>query len=84
MDTQRKSLLDGCDDWEFSADLPKVIEDTGMTSYSIQVLLDKSSSSNSQYDTRVEWKRQMCIKREKYKDWSKKLEKLDTNPRHCL
>ncbi|GFN73808.1 reverse transcriptase [Plakobranchus ocellatus] len=36
MDTQRKSLLDGCDNWEFSANLPewnkhpKVIQDTGM------------------------------------------------------
>ncbi|GFN76684.1 reverse transcriptase [Plakobranchus ocellatus] len=36
MDTQRKSLLDGCDDWDCSADLSewnryrKVIQDTGM------------------------------------------------------
>ncbi|GFO49222.1 reverse transcriptase [Plakobranchus ocellatus] len=37
MDTRRKSLLDGCDDRKFSADLPewnkhhKVIQDTGMS-----------------------------------------------------
>ncbi|GFN73600.1 reverse transcriptase [Plakobranchus ocellatus] len=45
MDTQRKSLQDGCDDYEFSADLYKVNQDTkrGMTSYFIQVLLNKSS-----------------------------------------
>ncbi|GFO20633.1 polyprotein [Plakobranchus ocellatus] len=45
MDTQRKSLQDRCDDYEFSADLHKLIQDTkrGMTSYSIQVLLNKSS-----------------------------------------
>ncbi|GFO24450.1 hypothetical protein PoB_005095500 [Plakobranchus ocellatus] len=65
MDTQRKSLLDPCDDLEFSADLPKSnnhlksskLPECGLTSYSTQVLLDKSSWSNSQYHTRVEWKR---------------------------
>ncbi|GFO40387.1 reverse transcriptase [Plakobranchus ocellatus] len=62
MDTQRKSLLDGCGDWEFSANLPgwnkhpKVIQDTGMRPniVAVQALLDKSPWSNSQYHTRVE------------------------------
>ncbi|GFO36866.1 reverse transcriptase [Plakobranchus ocellatus] len=70
MDTQRKSLLDGYDDWEFSADLPKsnrhpdVIQDTGMRpeSYSMQELLSKSSWLNSPHHTRVEWKKQIPIK----------------------
>ncbi|GFN94854.1 reverse transcriptase [Plakobranchus ocellatus] len=83
MDTQRKSLMDWCDDWGYSADLPvwnkhpKVIQDTGMrpdmefhssgTRKIIMVVL------TIPYEKRMEETNTYKIK--KYKDLSKKLEK---------
>ncbi|GFO45239.1 reverse transcriptase [Plakobranchus ocellatus] len=93
MDTQRKSFLDGCDDWKFSADLPewnkhpKVIIETGMRSdfvfYSSATQQIISVELTIPYEARTEeantYKRKKNT-RTKARSWKK----LDTNPRYCL
>ncbi|GFN78023.1 reverse transcriptase [Plakobranchus ocellatus] len=66
MDTQRKSLMNGCDDWEYSADLPKwnrhpkAIQDTVMRPYI--VFHSSTSQQIIMYHTREEWMKQIYIK----------------------
>ncbi|GFO16668.1 polyprotein [Plakobranchus ocellatus] len=83
METQRKSLLDWCDDWEFSADLrernkhPKVIQDTRMrpdivyhSSAIRQIIMIELTVP---YESGME--EANTYKRGKHKDLSKELEK---------
>ncbi|GFO18874.1 reverse transcriptase [Plakobranchus ocellatus] len=92
MNIQRKSLLDGCDDWAFSADFPKwnkhskVIQDIGLK---CDIIFHSSATRHIIIvELTVPYKSRMeeanTYKTEKYKDLSKELEKAEYNPRYCL